>query len=492
MKFFCATLSHETNRFSPLPTDLESYREFYLHLPSTGEGVHYLEAPMEGVNLYAAIKARGHETICGLAASAQPSMPTRQRDYEFLRDELLANLRAAGNVDAVALFLHGAQVAIGYDDCEGDIIARVRAMVGPGIPIGVLLDLHANITDAMVANADILMACKEYPHFDFEDRAAQLIGLIEQTVEGKIRPAMRIARAPMVGTYFTTREPMRRFVDSICSMEQRGEILSASLCHGFALADIADAGAVAIAVTDGKPDAADALAKQLAEQLFAMREAIATPYRSLVEALDEAQRTPAGPVILADISDNPGGGAPGDSTFLLHEMRQRGMRDVAVAMIWDKQAALLAARAGEGATIPLRLGGKSGPTSGPPLDVAAKVLRVRDDAYQTGQGMHCPFGLAAAVSFDGIEVVINSIRNQTFTPQCFTEFGIDPRKKHFLVVKSQQHFYEHFSAFAAKIIYALIPGTVDVRLASVPYKNVRRPAWPLDTPPFEQFGRTWR
>src|SRR5262245_54069165 len=103
MKFFCATLSHETNRFSPLPTDLESYREFYLHLPSTGEGAHYLEEPMEGVNLYAAIKSRGHETICGLAASAQPARPTRRQDYEFMREELLSNLRKAGKVDAIAL-----------------------------------------------------------------------------------------------------------------------------------------------------------------------------------------------------------------------------------------------------------------------------------------------------------------------------------------------------------------------------------------------------
>lgn len=491
MRIFCATLSHETNRFSPLPTNLESYREFYLHLPSTGEGAHYLDAPMEGVNLYAAIKARGHQAICGLAASAQPSMPTRRQDYEFLREELLVNLRAAGRVDAIALFLHGAQVAQGYDDCEGDILARVRAVAGDSVPIGVLLDLHANVTDAMVGHADILMPCKEYPHFDFEDRADQLIALLERTVEGKIRPVTRIARAPMVGTYFTTAQPMRGFVDSLYAMERSGEILSASVCHGFALADIADAGATAIAVTDDKPGEAAALADRLAAQLFEMREAIATPFRTLSEALDETQGTAAGPVIIADVTDNPGGGAPGDSTFLLREMRARGMCNAGLAMIWDPQAAMLAARAGEGATLALRLGGKSGPTSGAPLDVSAKVLRVRDDAHQIAQSMRAPFGLAVAVSFDGIEVVINSIRQQTFTPQCFTELGIDPYSKRVLVVKSQQHFHEHFAAFAAKIIYAIPPGTVDVRLQSVPYKNVRRPAWPLDMPPFKQFGRDW-
>src|SRR5579862_3924019 len=168
VKFFCATLSHETNRFSPLPTNLDSYREFYLHLPSSGEGAHYLDAPMEGVNLYAAIRARGHEAICGLAASAQPSMPTRRQDYELLRDEILGNLRRAVPVDAVALFLHGAQVAQGYEDCAGDILSSIRAIVGPGVAIGVLLDLHANVTQTMLTQADMLIACKEYPHWDFE------------------------------------------------------------------------------------------------------------------------------------------------------------------------------------------------------------------------------------------------------------------------------------------------------------------------------------
>ena len=491
MKFFCATLSHETNRFSPLPTNLESYREFYLFLPSTGEGREYLDSPMEGVNLFAAIRSRGHEVVCGLAASAQPSMPTVRQDYELLRDELLRALSAALPIDAVALFLHGAQVAHGYDDCAGDILARVRAVAGKDVPIGVLLDLHANITDAMATQADMLIACKEYPHSDFEVCALQMTMLLEATAAGKIHPVMRISRAPMLGTYFTTSEPMRGFVDSMVAMEGHDGVLNVSLCHGFAPADVPDACAAAIAICDAQAGKSAALADKLASELFTMREAIAPPFRTLEAALDEAQTADKYPVIIADTTDNPGGGAPGDSTFVVRAMKDRGMRYVAVAMLWDPQAAIMASRAGVGAKLPLRLGGKMGTTSGSPLDVAAEVRCVRTDATQMAQGMRCPLGLAALVTFDGIDVVINSIRQQTFTPECFTAFGIDPLGKRYLVVKSQQHFHEHFAALAGTIIYARAPGTVDLQLTSVPFSRVGRPAWPLERPPFHRFGRDW-
>lgn len=491
MRFYCATLSHETNRFSPMPTNLDAYREFYLYRPSTGEGAGVLDAPMEGVNLFAAIKARGHDVVCGLAASAQPGAPTGREDFALLKDELLNNLRNAGAVDAVALFLHGAQVAEGCDDCEGEILRGVREIVGPEVPVGIIFDLHGNVTETMVANTDLLIACKEYPHFDFEDRADQLTELLEQMVRGEIRPVTHLVRAPLIGTYFTTSHPMRDFVDELYEMEREGIALTISLCHGFALADIPEAGAAVIVTTNDDAEGAEALADKLAQRWFDMRQAIATLTTTPAEALDQALAAPGRPVVIADITDNPGGGAPGDSTFLLKEMISRGVTDVALAMICDPQAASLAARAGEGAHIPLRIGGKMGPTSGDPLDVDAKVLRVRTDASQMAQGMKTPFGLSVAIDIGGIEVVLNSLRNQTFTPECFTEFGIDPKAKKILVVKSHQHFHEHFASFAAKIIYCAPPGTVDMKLQSVPYQNIRRPAWPLDQVPFKALGREW-
>jgi microcystin degradation protein MlrC len=488
---FCATLSHETNRFSPIPTDIDSFREFYLYLPSTGEGAQVLDDTMEGVNLFQSILRRGHDVVCGLAASAQPSMPTIRGDYELLRDELLDNLRAALPVDAVVLFMHGAQLAEGYDDCEGDVLERVRQLVGPDVPIGVEFDLHGNVTQAMFDNADILMACKEYPHIDFEERAEQLIELMERTVRGEIRPVMHLQRVPMLGTYFTTREPMRGFVDEVAALEDATRLLSISLCHGFAWNDIADAGACVIAVSNGDEQLAQATAEGLGNRWFALRERIATRGRSIEDALDQALAAPRGPVVIADMPDNPGGGAPGDSTFLLRAMLERGVTEAALAMIWDPMAVQLARRAGVGAEVPLRIGGKTGPSSGPPLDVMARVTALRDDAEQNAQGMRVPLGPAAAIQVDGVSVVLNSLRNQTFSPECFTELGIDPRDKRILVVKSHQHFHEHFAAMASEIIYATPPGTVDMSFRHVVLDKVRRPIWPLDPVPFEAYGKRW-
>lgn len=495
MKFFCATLSHETNRFSPIPTNIASYREFYLYLPSTGEGAHYIEEPMEGVNLYQAIRARGHEVICGLAASAQPSRPTLREDFELLRDEILTNLDLAGPVDGVLLFLHGAQVADGYDDCEGNLIGRVREKVGPGIPIGVEIDLHANVTKAMVLGADFIIPCKEYPHWDFEDRADQMIALMERRIAGAIEPTMDYVRVPMLGTYFTTEQPMRRFVDSLYAMEDGEKILSVSFCHGFPLADIEEAGATVIVVTNGDRGLASRIAEKVADQIFALRDEIATEFRSTEQAFDEAEQAIAsgvkGPVVIADAADNPGGGAPGDSTFLLRALLERKIDNAALAMICDPVAVQIAMAAGVGARLRLRIGGKTGPTSGTPLDVEARVIAVREDATQIAQNMQCPLGPAVALAVGGVEIVLNTIRAQTFTPECFTEFGIDARRKDLLVVKSHQHFHEHFAEFAGDIIYTMVQGTVDMSLASVPYRKIQRPAWPLDPIPFTRFGKTW-
>lgn len=488
MKVYCASLLHETNRLSPIPTNLDSFREGLLLLPSE------LEPGFDdtvGPNFTALMRMRGHEAICGLVATAQPSMPTVRADYDRLRGELLGNLRAALPVDAVMLFLHGAMVAEGCDDCEGDILTAVRAIVGPDVPVGVELDLHGNITEAMATCADILISCKEYPHTDFADRAFELADLTEQAVARTIRPVVALARAPMLGTYFTTREPMRGFVDATTAREGQGGILSTSLMHGFAWADFPGAGGSVIVVADGDRALAASTAQEIAGEFFALRDAIATPLIGVEAAIDTALQASGRPAVIADMTDNPGGGAAGDSTFILAEILRRGLDDVALAMLWDPVAARTAAVAGEGATLPLRIGGKCGPGSGPPLDVVARVLRVRDDASQMAQGAPAPLGLAVAIAVNGVEIVLNTLRNQVFSPSCFTELGIDPLAKRLLVVKSHQHFHETFAPFAAKIVHAMAPGTVSQDYARLPLQRIARPVWPIDTTPFTAFGRCW-
>lgn len=491
MKLFCASMIHETNTFSPIQTDLASFLDIALYLPSTGLGRELVDQPFEGVNIGMLARSRGHCVVDGLMASAEPSAPLRRADYERLRQEVVDGLRGALPVDAVALFLHGAQVARGYEDCEGDLIAHVRELVGDTTPIAVEIDPHANVTPPMVENTSILVSSQEYPHVDFADRAAHMLDLLERTVAGRIRPEIALVRVPIFGSFYTTRQPMRDFVDRTLARQGHDGILSVSLIHGFPWADIPEAGAAVVVVSDGRRGHAEQTAQHIAGEFFALREQIVVEKVGTEEALDRALRSERGPVVIADTTDNPGGGAPGDSTFLLRGLLERGVTNAALGMIWDPVAVELARSAGEGAELPLRIGGKACPLSGQPVDVSAKVMRLRDDATQDAQGRNAPLGRAAALRANGIEIVINSLRQQVFDPACFTAFGIEPRDKRIVVVKSHQHFFQTFGPFAGEVIYSCPPGVVQRDFRALPYRRITRPVWPIDTPPFQAFGRAW-
>ncbi|HRD27047.1 MAG TPA: M81 family metallopeptidase [Caulobacter sp.] len=483
MRFFIGGLVHETSSFSPIPT---SMRKFHASRPAPGASMEELQK-LGGASVYGQWVKRaaeqGHTIAGGPVFSAGPSGLTVQADYEALRDELLESLRSAGPVDGVLLFLHGAQMAVGYRDCEGDVLARARAIVGPTTPIGVELDLHCNISEAMLANATILMACKEYPHTDFGDRAIELFDLIAATAAGRIRPVTSFVRAPMLNLFFTTEQPMRGLVDLTVAMEGKGSVLTTTLAHGFSSADIPEAAASVIVVTDNAREEGDRIAQGLARLFFSLRE-IGGPKALDVDAvLDAALAEPEGrPVVIADGSDNPGGGAAGDSTFLLRRMLERGVTNAGLAMIWDPTAVKLAMTAGPGARLPMRIGGKTSPMSGDPVDAEVEVLAVHEDPKQIGFSGEktLGFGAAAALRVGGVDVIVNSYRVQTLSLECFTELGVDPLSKRILVVKSNQHFYAHYAAIAQKVLYSDAPGTTSLNVARRPYRNLARPIWPLD------------
>ena len=479
MKLFTAGFAHETNSFSPLPTSKRNFEELMIR-PKTGQGMKRLKDAVG----YADFIRLGEESQMQVAKSlyceAQPSAPMLQRDYEEIRDEILADLKAAMPVDMVLLMLHGAHVAQGYDDCEGDIAGRVRASVGPKVPLGIELDLHANVTRKMLANATALMACKEYPHIDFAERAKDLFELCTRAAKGEIKPVMAKFDVPMLGNFPTTREPLRSFVEETSAMEGKDGILSISLIHGFAWADFEEMGASVVVVADGDVGKARALAETLGKRFFAMREQIASPLVSLEVALDQAVAAAKGPVVMADRSDNAGGGAPGDSTYVLGALLTRGIKNAALAMIWDPMAVQSCFDAGVGATLELRIGGKTGRFSGSPLDVIAKVTALAETPRQFVFGAEAPLGRSAAIHIDGIDVVLNSIRQQTFGPECFTELGIDPTARKIVAVKSAQHFHAAFAPIAAKIIYLDAPGALSTNYLQYPFKRMRRPMAPLD------------
>ncbi len=480
MRLFTATMAHESSGFSPIPTSVENFREGLLHRPSRGELVPGRLVAIE-CGLTQKGTERGHDVIESIGVAATPSGPTVRADYESFRDEIVADLKKAMPVDAIALFLHGAQLAQGYDDCEGDLLAALRAVVGPGVPIGVEFDLHGNVTPAMMQNASVIIACKEYPHIDFPERAEELLDILEAAAARRVRPVSAWRSLPMLGIFHTTRQPLRGLVDRIQALEKTQGVLSISIAHGFPWADTPFAGSSIIVVTDNDKALAERLSGEIAGEFFAMRNEIAAPMTTIAEAFAQFGNGGSGLTVIADTADNAGGGAASDSTFFLHELARRKIANAAIGMIWDPMAVDFAFTAGVGATLPLRIGGKISPLSGEPFDAEVTVTALNPNLTQIAFGYRQPLGRAAAVrTADGIDIVLSAAREQTHSPECFTELGIDLSQKRLVIVKSAQHFHARFNAVAEKIIYAVAPGTTSVDFTTFDYKRLKRPIWPLD------------
>lgn len=484
MKIFTACLGTETHTGAPLPTDMHGFESSHLVRGGAhGEPPHMFGAPL--VIWRERARAKGWEVAEGLSAFATPSGITVKRVYEQLRDEILGELQAAVPVDAVMLSLHGAMVADGYDDCEGDLVTRIRALVGPGVPIAAEFDLHCHISRAFADELTALVIYKEYPHVDFRERAEELWRIMEGRLEGTLEPTLSVFDCRMVGLYHTTREPMRSFVDRMSSFEGKDGVLSVSLGHGFPWGDVAEEGTRVVVVTDGDKAKGDDLAEQLGRELWAIRDEITPRYLGLDEAITEGLNDPTGPVVLADMSDNPGGGAPGDSTFIPWRMMRRGIGQAAVGGIWDPVAVQICVGAGEGATFDLRLGGKTGPTSGEPMDLHVEVRKVLRDAVVPGlAGSRRKMGDAVWLHAEGIDFIVHAARCQNVHPDFFRVFGIEPEKKRILVVKSMQHFHAEYAPIAKKVVYVGARGTLVWDFTQFPYQKLARPCWPLDADPW--------
>jgi microcystin degradation protein MlrC len=487
MKVFAGGIATETNTFSPIPTGAADFA--VLRAADLAGGPEIAGYGSVFKRLEGAIEARGGEFVFSLYAFAQPAGLTTRSAYEGLRDEMLADLQAALPVDAVFLLLHGAMVADGYDDCETDIVARVRRIVGPDVKIGVEFDLHSDLNDALLESADALVLYKEYPHVDVAERALDLLDIISAAAEGRIRPTMARFECRMIGVYPTTAEPMRGFVDDMLALEGKGGVLSVSLAHGFPWGDVPTCGTQMLVITDNDPLQARRLAAEWGRRFFAMRRQVDLKSLPMDEALDKALAAERGPVVVADQSDNAGGGAPSDSTFALQALLHRGVTGAALALMWDPVVVQLACAAGVGAQLDVRLGGKIGTASGDPLDLSVRVAGIVRELVQhwpqqDGGAIAVPAGDAVALHCQGIDAIVNSKRSQVFSPEVFTTFGIDVSQQRLLVVKSTQHFFAAFAPIAAEIVYMAAPGAITPRIKEIPYQRVDRDKYPWVDDPF--------
>jgi microcystin degradation protein MlrC len=478
MRIFIATFGTETNSFSPVPTGMHAFRSFEFY--ETGGS---LAAPTWG-NIplrewRQLAEADGHEIVEGICAFAMPGGPIPEPVYSDLRDRIL--LRVADcKPDLVLLNLHGAAIATQTFDCEAELVWQIREIVGPDVPILAELDLHANLSLKLVAAATMLVAYKEYPHTDIAERAQDVYRFAMQVMRGDIRPTAGLATCGTIGVMRPTQEPLAGIMRRMTGLEANGTLLSVSLLHGFQLGDTPDAGCKVLTYADDDADVAQIMAETLADLVWQERERLLTSGLGIDAALDLALSLP-GVVVMGDGADNPGSGATADNMTIARRLIERNVEGAVIGGIWDPLAATLAADAGVGVMLPLRIGGKCGLASGMPLDGMAQVMAVRQSLRQPGlAGEDYDMGTCAWVHMDGIDIVLVSARQQTLSPGLFSELGLALQDYRLVVVKSMQHFVAGFQSVASHILHVDGEGAAMRDLGRIPFSRIP-PLWPIES-----------
>lgn len=471
MRVFTAALMTESCTFSSIPTKLDDF--------FAGDWADISAAILGGFR--DAVEAQGGEVVQGLCAGALPAGRTEAEAYAVLKARLLAGLKDALPVDAVMLALHGAMAAQGQDDCEGDILGAARAIVGPGVAIGVELDPHAHLTQAMLDAADILVTFKEWPHVDTVERAADVALLTIRCARGEIRPHMSVQDCKLIGFYHTMEEPMLSLVNELRDIEREGRALSASIVHGYPYGDVADMGTKTLVITDGDPKGGAKLAFELGRKLFAIRGQTSARHAQMDDILASVAAIPDGPILVADTADAVLAGAPGDSTFLLQALSDHPEWRSALCYIWDPPTVERAFAAGPGASLRVEIGGRNGPNSGNPITLDVEVAGLFPDAIVISMGgIPAQPGHVAVLRAGHLDIILSTNRVAALNTNHLTTFGLDPAHYRVIAVKSVNNFRAGFEDVASGFLYLAGPGALDSSFMSFDYKAVHRPKWPID------------
>lgn len=482
MKLLIAGLATETNSFSPIPTGRLAFEDAMVTRHATDETPNIFSAPLH--EWRAAAEAKGWEVAESLCAFAQPAGPSIDSAYEAYRDEILADLDRH-RPDIFLISMHGAMIAQSYDDCEGDTLKRARAILGPNAIIGLEIDPHCHITQDMLDAATAIICYKEYPHTDTPDRARELFAICADAATGKITPVMRDYDCRMIAMYHTTRAPMDGFVAEMKAAEGQGGVLSVSLGHGFPWGDTPRVGTRTLAITDGDADLAVKTAQAFGDKLWGLREQIAPDWPSIPKAIDRALASTAKkPVVLADFADNAGAGAPADSTFVLREVLDRGLTDVALGIFWDPVLVRMVQDAGVGAMMRVRLGGKVDVSSGDPVDMTVTVRGLKENMHQLMGTSKMDMGTGVWLDAGGVHMIVSDKRTQAFHPIGFEDLGLQLADMKMVVVKSSQHFYAGFAPIASDVIYISGPGSISPDYGAIAYTKRDGPYWPRVEDPF--------
>ncbi|HYF58884.1 MAG TPA: M81 family metallopeptidase [Burkholderiaceae bacterium] len=463
-------MQHETNTFAPSRADYAAF-ESGGGWPSIQRGEPLFEAvaganiPVQGA--IEALRAAGHALVPTTWAAASPSAHVTRDAFERIVGDLVARLRAAGPVDGVYLDLHGAMVCEHVDDGEGEILQRVREVVGPQVPVVASLDLHANVTRRMVAMADALTIYRTYPHVDMAETGARAAALLDAMIRTGRRPAKAFRQFDYltgIPSQCTFVEPCRGLYDRLAALE-RTHRASIDFAPGFPMADFPECGMSAVAYADDDASARAALAA-IGDAIAAAEPDFALELLEPDDAVRRAMRTgaPGAPTVLADTQDNPGAGGNGDTTGLLAAMVRQRAPDAVLGLLIDPASAARAHEAGQGATLEFALGAISGVPGHVPFAGRFAVERLGDGRFTcTGpmfRGFRMQLGKMALLreADSGVRVVLASVKCQAADQEMFRHVGVEPVRQRIVAVKSSVHFRADFQPIAREVLVVRSPG----------------------------------
>ncbi|MEZ5647742.1 MAG: M81 family metallopeptidase [Alphaproteobacteria bacterium] len=486
-------LNHETNTFSIQPADIKAFEKLFC-VYATDVDRRFRDTNFEMAGFIDCAEKFGWNPVHTLVASANPCGKVTDEAWAKLAGTIVKTAETQGPFDGVLLSLHGAMVTETFDDAEGELLTRIRDIVGPDIPIAITLDLHANLSTPMVETANIICSYRTYPHVDMRERGQQAGELLEQAMAKKIIPRTVWAQPPQllgINGGRSDEGPMVPLLKQARDYETEPGILCVSLNAGFSLADINNVGPSVTVTYDetiaGAAKRAVEITKIVADEIWRTRDIVTNTYFTPEQAAEIAlnHEGHGKPLIIADYADNPGAGAYGDSTTLLKALIEAEVMNVAFGSIRDPEAVTVMRTQGEGKEVTLNLGGKTDPSfGGGPLRLTGTVIRLTDGQFTCQgpmyEGIGKTLGPTAVFQVDDIEILVTTNLLQFLDRQMFVANGIIPEDKGVVIVKSMQHFRAAFEPLASRVIVCDGGGLATPTRGKLPFRKVRRPLWPLD------------
>ena len=486
-----AEISHETNTFNIYPTNIQHFQNRYLLDGKTAIAVRG-DSNTELAGVLDIARNYGWELTHTISAAAGPGGRVTDDAFEKLCAPLI-DAAKQDSWDGVLLMLHGAMVTASYDDGEGEILRRLREVIGPDVPIAVTLDPHANVSSAMCELAQVLVSFTTYPHVDIRATGARVAELLHRAVAGDANPITLRAHRSMLEEANGGRTDAGPMIERHAigrSREARKGIYAVSINGAFPCADIADVGPTVLVTSEIGIKGAQSIADEIADDIWARRDEKLNHYLSVEEAaqMAKAWKPGGGPLVIADYADNPGSGAYGDSTALLLALLEQGVVDACFGPMIDSEIAQNLCTETIGTTVTVSVGGKTAPAFGGGPITLTGTIQWNGEGSFTGSGpilggQQRSFGPTAVLRVKGVDILIVTIAHQLLDLRQFEAFGIDPQNKNIVALKSMQHFRAAFTPIAGRIIVCDSGALCTLNYAALDYKRVPRPMFPLDDAP---------